>query len=404
MGAARALPVAGTLATILLLGTPALAAPSCDDLDEQGFRDLLLQLQAGIDRGDLELSREVVDSFQEQIPCLTFAPEPRRWADMLIGEAIVRFAEGEPWEPVMATALRIYPAVDRGVSSRHPLAAWEPPKTDMPSTTAAAGDGVYVDGLPQRDVPSDEEVHLVQRTDGRFWNSVRTGPGAPLPTGWTAEPVEQPARIISWGAFGLGLGIASVDQAPTFVSDWTPTIGAGTRTAPAIAAHAQGQATFFSPFGVYGRATAWTWSESPGIDAQIAGIGNWKALTIGAGFGTTSIEVFQGPETPVVLDDVEVGESRTIFLPRYATGMVHLRGGRDTRWHAGASLGFSGSTQRGVLEAHLAPSQDGGGRWRVGATLEWTRSRVQEQGRSQAAVEVGSVRSALHISRVFGEY
>jgi hypothetical protein len=155
---------------------------------------------------------------------------------------------------------------------------------------------------------------------------------------------------------------------------------------------------------VYGRATAWTWSDSPGIDAQVAGIGTWKALTLGAGFGTTSIEVFQGPANPVVLDEVEVGESRAIYLPRYLTGLAHLRGGRDTRWHLGGSLGFSGSTQRGVFEAHLAPSQDGGGRWRVGASLEWTRGKVEEQGRSQAAVDVGSVRSALHISRVFGEY
>ncbi len=389
---------------ILLAAPPAVAAEACEPLDEPAFRDLLLQLQAGIDRGDLDLSKEVVAAFETRIPCLTFAPEPRRWADLLVGEAIVRFAEGAPWEPVMTTALRIYPAVDRGVSSRHPLASWEPPEPSEPLDVVRASDNLWVDGLRAEALPPAHEVHLVQRTDGRFWNSIRTGPDQPLPPGWASAPVEQPDRVISWGAFGLGMGIGSIDQQPGFASDWTPTIAAGTRTAPALAAHAQGQATFYSAFGVYARATAWSWPESPGIGGHVAGIATWRVLTVGAGIGTASIEVIQGPTTPVVVDDQEVGESHTRYLPRYGVGVVHLRGGTDTRWHLGLALGGSGTTQRGLFEAHFAPSEGGNGRWRIGATLEWIRGTVEEQGRSQASVDVGSVRSGLHIGRVFGEY
>lgn len=391
-------------AALLLAPTAASAQEACEPLDEQDFRGLLLQLQAGIDRGDLELSKDVLNAVDAGLPCLTFAPEPRRWADLLMGEAVVRFAEGQDWEPALTTALRIYPAVDRGVSSQHPLATWEPPSATPPLQVTEVGEGIYVDGLPAEKLPPSGEVHLVQRTDGRFWNTYRTGPNEPLPAGWEAQEVVQPPRVISWGAVGLGLGIASIDQTPDFGSDWTPTIAPGGRTAPALTVHTQGQATFYSAFGVYGRASAWSWSQSPGIDAQVAGIVNWKALTFGLGAGTGSVEIVQGPEIPVVLDEEEVGETTDRFLPRYVLSMLHLRGGDDTTWHVGLSYGRLASTQRGLLEAHLAPNPDNSGRWRVGATLEWIRSGVVEQGRPRATADVGSVRSALHVGRVFGEY
>lgn len=393
-------------AVVLAVGlVPSFAwGATCEPLDEQDFRGLLLQLQAGIDRGDLELSKEVLSAVENRLPCLTFAPEPRRWADLLMGEAVVRFAEGDDWEPVLTTALRIYPGVDRGVSSQHPLASWEPPPPDPPGQGGTVPDGIYVDGLPADELPPAGEVHLIQRTDGRYWNTFRTGPSQALPAGWTDEEVEQPPRIVSWGVLGGGLGIASLGQTPTFQSDWTPTIAQGTRTAPALALHGQAQATIYSAFGFYTRGSVWTWSQSPGIDAHIAGIGTWRALTVGAGVGTASVEVVQGPETPVLLDDQEVGESIDRFLPRYGLLMVHLRSGADTRWHAGATVGALGPTQRGLFEFHIAPSPDNSGRWRVGATLEWVRSEVQEQGRPVASVDVVSVRSALHIGRVFGEY
>ena len=132
--------------------------------------------------------------------------------------------------------------MDRGVSSQHPLATWEPPPASPPLQITEVGDGIYVDGLPAEELPPSREVHLIQRTDGRFWNTYRTGPNEPLPKGWEAQEVVQPPRVISWGAVGLGLGIASIDQSPDFSSDWTPTIAPGGRTAPALTVHTQGQA------------------------------------------------------------------------------------------------------------------------------------------------------------------
>lgn len=387
--------------------TAAVAAEACEPLDEVVFRDLLLQLQAGIDRGDLALSEDVVNAIAVRTPCLTFAPEPRRWADVLVGEAIVRFAQGGDWEPLMAAALRIYPAVDRGVSSRHPLASWVPPDAPAGEGTWAPEDArIFVDGLPVEQLPPPGEVHLVQRTDGRFWNSYRTGPDAPLPEGWAAQRVEQPPRIVSWGALGLGLGIGSVYQVPSFESDWVQTIAQGGRTAPAIGVHAQTAATFFSPFGVYGRASVWTWTSSPGIDAHVAGIWTTRGLMLGAGGGTASVDGFQGPAAGSDLAALvpDEPESHRVYLPRYALALAQLKGGRTTRWHVGLTLGTGPQTRRGLVEAHLAPEATGNSRWRVGTTVEWISAVLEEQRAPRNVLDVGSVRGGLHISRVWGEY
>jgi hypothetical protein len=388
------------LAAALAADTP------CEPLDELDFRELLLQLQAGIDRGNLDLSTDVITTFHARTPCLTFAPEPRRWADLLVGEAIVKFAAGEDWEPVMAAALHIYPAVDRGVSSRHPLATWEPPEPRPPGPQIAQDTRLFVDGLPSERLPALGEVHLVQRTDGRFWNTVRTGPDDPLPPGWAEDKVVQPARIISYGAIGLGVGVASLSQVPSFSTDWVQRIEPGQRAAPALAAHVQAQATFYSPFGVYGRASVWTWSASPGIDAQVAGIWTYRGLMLGAGAGTASVDAFQGPAVDSELATLapDSTESHRLYLPRYALGTAQLRSGRSTRWHAGLTIGSGPQTQRGLLEAHVSPEASGGSRWRVGASVEWIATVLEEQRFPRNTLNVGSVRGGLHLSRVWGEY
>ena len=177
-----------TAALVLWLGLflPALAddeerPDSCEPLDASRFRDLLLQLQAGIDRGNLELSEQVIATMRHELPCLDFAPRSRQWAAYLVGEAVVRFAKGEDWEPAMATALRIYPNVDRGVSSRHPLASWEPPAPLSQGPRVPSMVTVYVDGMRAEQLPPSGELHLVQRTDGRFWNTWLAEPDTPVP-------------------------------------------------------------------------------------------------------------------------------------------------------------------------------------------------------------------------------
>jgi len=396
------------MSTWLLLWASAWAAsPSCEPLDEAGFRDLLLQLQAGIDRGDLALSGEIVAEVRREVPCFDFAPRPRQWAAYLVGESIVRFARGEAWEPTMASALRLYPAVERGVSSRHPLASWEPPAGAEPGASVTR-DGLFVDGLPAEALPGEGEVHLVQRTDGRFWNSVLVEPEAPLPSGWATSPVEQPPRLISFLAIDGGAGVASVLQVPDFETDWVQTIEPSTRTAASVAVDGQGAVTFYSPFGLYARGTIWLWGASPGLDAHAAAIWTYRGLMVGAGGGATSLDELQGPRrgTPLATALPESSETHRVHMPRYALGTVHLRGGRGMRWHTGLTLGGGASVAHGVLEAHLSQrsTPDRVGAWRGGLTIAFSRGQLAEQRRPDNQLDVGSSRVALTFGRVWGEY
>lgn len=392
---------------LLLLGQ-ALAAPAaCETLDEAGFRDLLLQLQAGIDRGDLALSEEVVDAMHARIPCLDHAPAPRQWAAYLAGEAIVRFAAGEPWEPVMATALRVYPAVDRGVSSRHPLASWEPAPAP-PSGASLTGDGVLVDGLRADALPGRGEVHLVQRTDGRFWNSRWVGPDAPLPPGWASAPVEPPPRIATFVTVDVGVGPASLRQVPTFTTDWVQTIEPGSRVVPSVALAAQGAATFYQPLGVYARASTWLWGDSPGHDLQAAAIWAPGPWMLGAGVGATALDELQGPPTDSALARQlpEASETHRVFMPHYFLGTAHLRGGQTWRWHLGVTAGGSNAVVHGLVQAHLALPVDRAATatWRLGLSVESTRGTLSEQRRPDNQLDAGSTRAALTVGRAFGEY
>ena len=404
-----------TAALVLWLGLflPALAddeerPDSCEPLDASRFRDLLLQLQAGIDRGNLELSEQVIATMRHELPCLDFAPRSRQWAAYLVGEAVVRFAKGEDWEPAMATALRIYPNVDRGVSSRHPLASWEPPAPLSQGPRVPSMVTVYVDGMRAEQLPPSGELHLVQRTDGRFWNTWLAEPDTPVPLGWATARVEPPPRVSSWGLVAGGIGTGWVRQEPLFTTDWVQTIGPTDRGGSYLAGQLQGAATFYSPVGVWARASGSTWGASPGLDACVAGIWTWHDLLLGAGAGTTSVEAMQGltEETLVAEDSPEDLETRRIYLPRYLLGTMQLRGGTKLRYHLSILLGSGAAVNRALLEAAvgLPASEDQIGRWRVGLTLENTSGLMVEQQRPANRMQVGSTRTTITFGRAFGEY
>jgi hypothetical protein len=267
---------------------------------------------------------------------------------------------------------------------------------------------VFVDGLPAENLPADDGVHLVQRTDGRFWNSLWVGPDDPLPPGWVAAPVQPPPRITSFLAVDGGIGLAGVRQVPSFDTDWVQTIEPGDRRVVSVAADAQGAATFYSPFGVYGRGTVWLWGASPGLDAEVAAIWTWRGLLLGAGGGVTSIDELQGPEpgTPLAQALPEAQETHRVYMPRYALGTLHLRSGRKLRWHGGVTVGMGASLSHAVAELHVGQPIDPAvsSRWRVGLTAAFTSGVLTEQRRPDNRLEVGSSRVALTIGRVWGDY
>lgn len=393
------------LALLLLHGGAALAAPDCEPLDEAGFRDIALLLRSGVDRGDDSLVRTMSAELDARVPCMRFAPEPHTLADVLVLRAIAAYAAGGDWETPMAAALRIWPSVDRIVSSRHPLASWEPPEPTG-WTAAEARERLYVDGLPSQSVPGPADIALVQRTDGTWWNSWLTSPDNPLPEGWAQEPVVPPPHIRFQAVTSIGLAAMARYQDPNFESDWVQTVEP--TDAPGVLLGGTGRvlATFYSPFGLTAAASGWLHPDSPGLDVHGAGVWAPKHLVLGIGAGTRAIEVFEGPVdgSPEALAS-GLQESHQRFMLRYPAALARLWWGRKARWEVGAVYGRSAAIQRWSFDAELElPRKTRGARWVLSFGLDSAEGRFEQIGvRRERTLSSGSARTWLGVGWAWGE-
>lgn len=391
---------------LLAAGWAQAAAPPCEALDAGGFRDLSLLLRSGVDRGDDALVDAMIAEFDARLPCLAFAPEPHAWADVLVLWSIAAYADGGDWQAPMAAALRIWPAVDRVVSSRHPLASWEPPPAGAEGPPADDRYRVYVDGLPATHLPPPGALALVQRTDGVWWNSAVARPGAPLPDGWEAARVVPPPHVATRATVAVGFAGIAPWQSPDFDTDWVQDVGPGDRPGGALGGRADLVSTFFSPFGVLVSGTGWGSAQSPGLDVHAAGVWAPPHLVLGLGGGTGSVETIEGPRagSPLAVD-TGVEEERRVYMLRYAVGVARVSGGDQLRWQVGLVGAGSANATRwaGDLELGL-PRRSARARWLVGVGFAAIEGRFEQVGTTSARrLDAGSGRAWFVLGRAFGE-
>lgn len=389
-----------------LLGQARAAAPACEALDPSGFRDVSLLLRSGVDRGDDALVDAMIAELDTRIPCLTFAPEPHAWADILVLRAIAAYADGGDWQTPMAAALRIWPAVDRVVSSRHPLSSWEPPPVPGEGPLAHERARVYVDGLPTDRLPPPGVLSLVQRTDGTWWNSVVVGPDTPLPDGWEADHVVPAPHIATRASVAVGFAGIAPFQAPQFETDWIQDIGPGDRPGLAVGGRGDLITTFFSPFGVLVTGTGWASQQSPGLDLFASGVWAPRHLVLGVGGGTASVETIEGPRdgSPLAIQ-TGIEEIRRVYMLRYAVGVLRLDGGGDRlAWQVGLAGGGSANATRWSGDAELGlPHRAGRGRWLLAIGFASIEGRFEQVGSTAArTLTSGSARAWLSVGRAWG--
>jgi hypothetical protein len=374
-----------------------LAAPGerkgCVPLEEAEFRAMVLDAQSAIDRGDVDLPVSILSEVSRRLPCLAFMPPTRMWADLLVAQAIVAFSREGNWQDPMAAALRIRPAVDRGVGPGHPLAHWTPPAVPAAGPPVPEGRKLYVDGLASPTLPPDKGLYLVQKTDGRFWNTLLLHDQA-LPMEWVEAPVDTPPRVASWGRLGLAIGSGSVLQSPSWESDVYPTLD-GRR----LLAGAQGdlQLTFMSPFGLLGHASVLA-SPTLQLDGWISAIWAWRGLSIGAGPGLASFGVV----------DITYGQTiaeveRTERLP-YLQGSAILRTRDLSRWDLSVSGGASPAVIHYEVGSGLLLPEMGGQRYRIGLVMDARTAQFVQQGVADRTLRLSSSRLLLRIDWVRGEY
>ncbi|MEZ4239975.1 MAG: hypothetical protein R3F59_28255 [Myxococcota bacterium] len=393
--------------TSALLASVAFAAPElppesaagCAPLDEPAFRSYVLDAQASIDRGDVELPAAILAEVQEQLPCLTFAPAPRMWADLLVAWAIVEFSRGGDWEGPLAGALRIRPMIDRGVGPGHPLARWEPPSPPPSGPPVPDGVRLYVDGFASPTLPPAKGWYLVQKTDGRFWNTLLIR-DTDLPLQWATDPVEQPARVRWWTRLGGFGALGSASQRPSWGSDFYPELADQQGRLGAVL---DLQATFMSPFGLRAHGTA-SYSSSLWLDgwASVAFAPGQSTLGLGVGSATVeTVEWIYPPDTPNAAPSDALGRARQL---RFGLLTAGYRASGRSRWDVEATVGASPAIVRYEAQAGLLLPPLSGARMRVGLMLDGRRAVFEQRSSQNRDVVVGNVLLALRLDWVAGEY
>lgn len=212
----------GLFVAVALADKPVKIKPAdCEPLDEAGFRSFVLDAQAAMDRDDAALNVQILGELDERLPCLTFAPAPRVWADLLVSKSIAAFAAQGDWQTPLAAAVRVRPQIDRGVGSAHPIGKWEPPAGEPPVSAGPLPSGVvlWVDGVLATELPPVAGLHLVQRESAGQWVS-RVVLDEAIPPEWLTGVIVQPLTIVIDGQISGGYELYGVNQHPAWTSDY----------------------------------------------------------------------------------------------------------------------------------------------------------------------------------------
>jgi hypothetical protein len=366
------------------------AAPACEPLDEAAFRSLVLDAQAAVDRDDAALHEAIVTDALSRVPCMTFAPPPRLWADFLVNVALVEFVRGGDWHPAMAAALRIRPGVDRGVGAGHPMQAWEPPEALPGTAPVPEGAVVWVDGVRAAVLPPADGLYLVQReVDGR-WASRLLLDQAVDPA-WLAERIVVRPTLERWAGASLRLAGSASAQQTSWDTPYVLDTGWG-------ASHQGAEVRVGGWYGRFGgELEAMTslrdFAPPAAWAARVAAVARSGAFAAGPGAGITSVTASEGDATHV--------RRREIATPWVFATAWH-RPPTAVRWDEALVLGGGPALARAELRAGYTSGETP--RLRVGATLGAQRAWMVQAGDADRLVEIDHVWLAVEIGAFAGAW
>ncbi|MCA9490911.1 MAG: hypothetical protein KC621_13375, partial [Myxococcales bacterium] len=355
------------------------------------------------------LPSAILAEVEKRLPCLDHAPQPRMWADLLVCKAIVEYSRGGDWEGALATALAIRPAIDRGVGTGHPIHDWKPPPSPASGPPVPAGVRLFVDGFVSPVEPPAEGLHLVQKTDGRFWNSVLVS-GGELPQGWVTAPVDQPPRIIAFARIGAVASAFVTHQTPSDLDSqlYAPFDLRGPGGGLAGDIHA----TFFSPLGVLAQGSVLVHPRVPSVDGRVAAIGHWRALSVGAGVGLMTVHTWRF--TPFEVDATTTSTSTTspeltgdmdgtAVWVQYGYGTLMLRSRGELPLDATATVGAGRGAARVELGAGGA-LKAGDDRLRLGLMMDLRSASFTHAAVPSLDVQETHAAVLVRLDGLWGEY
>lgn len=192
--------------------TPVRAEPVCAPLEQGAFRVTLRAAQDALLSADVAAHERVMTGLQARIPCFAFVPTPHEWAELLVGAAVVAHATGGDWQAPLATAIHLFPEVERPVGGAHGLATWVPPPATPPTALEIPSEArIFVDGTVALLQPRPVGMHLYQRRTDRGLESI-LALDEPLPAHWLDAWKSQKIEVRT--ALTAGLGRTSFAVAP----------------------------------------------------------------------------------------------------------------------------------------------------------------------------------------------
>ncbi len=220
----------------LLVAVAAAWTVGCEPLTEADLADRIHGSLDAIHRADVEGHRAIIRDLEQRLPCLDYVPSPERWAELLVGIAIVEHAAGGDWQAPLATALRIDPDVHLLVGPTHPFRSWSPPiEGGVPERAVPDGVRIYLDGELVEVVRDTAGIHLAQRRTGDGWTTLLLR-GEAVPDAWFEEPDLATSGLRTHAVVELRPGYTRSGQAVEPEGSWLadqalprPALGVGAR-------------------------------------------------------------------------------------------------------------------------------------------------------------------------------
>lgn len=424
---------------LLALISAAWSASSCEKLDSSTFRASVVDAQTAIFRDDLDIAAAQIERIVDNVSCMTFAPEPRLWADLLMAIAVVNYANQQEWEAPLAAALRIRPATDRLVGVAHPIYAWTP-SPSPPLQPITTRNRVYIDGTEVQAMPPPQGWYLVQKTDGGAWNTTWQRVGS-LSTAWLTSPVERPPRL-GWEVELSAAGgffttyqtrVGRRDESPVIrsVYDMDPprdykadfsayncgSAGCGLFFGPEVTV----RTTFFSRVGLAAYGTL-VFGRRPGL-RDLHGTVQFVERKVIIGVGAVVFDLplarFERPfehENGVYIDQDRTKDERADYRSTYRSTLTYLVDGRpfaavEVVWKARDSFRVSGLYGFNWLTSHMgeiggqyrfAPSAVLQGRPFIGAFGRAGFGMLEQRDQPENRLWTHRVETGLRVGMAFG--
>lgn len=371
----------------LFVTSPALAEPEvCTPLAEAELVDRIHASLDAIYREDVPGYQAIIIDLESRIPCLEFVPSPERWAELLVGIAIIEFSTEDNWQQPLATAFHIDPYVNTLVGQSHGFFEWRP-EPAPPHTDQKVPEGVrlYVDGQQVRFLPEMTGMHLVQLRTGDGWRSLLLRDGE-IPSEWLdvgelgfASKVN--VRVDAGLTGGAALWSQSTETPGTFLTD-------DSTTGPGVGVAARGSVGRSNGLGAY-------W------DVGLPNLPNFVGTSIQGGGQMLAgpMEFYAGAgalQSQATANDQP--QNAFLWFPSLGAGIT-TQG--DLPIDGRVLAGFTPALLQTAVNTGITLG-NGGMRIRFGGELLWRKTKWQ-QGESGREVVTNATNAGLNVGVRWGQ-